>query len=333
MRQTRANRFIRTVAVAAALWGLMALLPSTGWASDSDCATCHEQLGKQFQATVHGRIAEWETLDGTVGCITCHGDGTAHMDAGGEPGKIRGFGDSTEVEALAEVCTTCHRSRGLHDWLGSSHQLNGVGCTDCHKVHENPGQVARMSETCMSCHADVQAQMQFPSHHPVREGHMSCTSCHNPHGSSAGMLKEEERPQELCYSCHSHLQGPYMFEHDPVFEGCDTCHSPHGSVANNLLVQNEPFLCLQCHELHFHAGLEGEETDTGEWYIPAFDPAVDAPGRRDQDTYPNGMMPIPNGASGYKQAFATKCTQCHTEVHGSDSPSQTVPGFGKGLIR
>ena len=53
------------------------------------------------------------------------------------------------------------------------------------------------------------------------------------------------------------------FEHEPVFEGCDGCHAPHGAVANNLLVQNEPFLCLQCHQPHFHSILEGFEGDYG----------------------------------------------------------------------
>ena len=60
--------------------------------------------------------------------------------------------------------------------------------------------------------------------------------------------------------------------------------------------------------------------------IRVFDPDTD------RDTYPDGM--VPNiGPSGFRQAFATKCTQCHTQVHGSDLPSQTVPGLGGGLTR
>ena len=61
-------------------------------------------------------------------------------------------------------------------------------------------------------------------------------------------------------------------------------------------------------------------------FDPEFDPDVDRP------TYPDGM--VPNiGPSGFRQAFTTKCTQCHTQVHGSDLPSQTVPGLGGGLTR
>ena len=39
-----------------------------------------------------------------------------------------------------------------------------------------------------------------------------------------------------------------------------TCHDPHGAMANNMLKQNEPFLCLQCHEMHFHAARAGQTT-------------------------------------------------------------------------
>jgi hypothetical protein len=33
------------------------------------------------------------------------------------------------------------------------------------------------------------------------------------------------------------------------------------------------------------------------------------------------------------RAFATKCTQCHNRIHGSDLPSQATSGHGGGLTR
>ena len=41
----------------------------------------------------------------------------------------------------------------------------------------------------------------------------------------------------------------------------------------------------------------------------------------------------PNGPEGMQMAFATKCTQCHPRVHGSDLPSQGITGNGKLLTR
>jgi hypothetical protein len=37
--------------------------------------------------------------------------------------------------------------------------------------------------------------------------------------------------------------------------------------------------------------------------------------------------------SSFQRAWTTKCTQCHFEIHGSDLPSQAVPGKGKALTR
>jgi hypothetical protein len=38
-------------------------------------------------------------------------------------------------------------------------------------------------------------------------------------------------------------------------------------------------------------------------------------------------------ARGFQMAYTTKCTQCHSQVHGSDLPSQSVSGSGKVLTR
>jgi DmsE family decaheme c-type cytochrome len=306
----------------------MAVVPAGAAEDPGDCATCHENLARSFRATTHGRIAAFEAHDGRTGCVTCHGDGAEHMDAGGDPTLIRSLDETTALQTTTEVCMNCHRAASLHDWAGSEHPLNQVGCTDCHEVHPTGDAVRTASEICMDCHTDVRAQFSYPSHHPLREGHMTCASCHDPHGSSIGLVRSDERPEEVCLSCHTQYSGPFLYEHEAVYEGCDSCHAPHGAVANNLLVQNEPFLCLQCHEMHFHAGLEAEEDD--EVYVPRYDPDREA---SDGESYPGGLVPNPWGESGYKRAFATRCTQCHTHVHGSDLPSQAVGGLGEGLMR
>ncbi|MCK4890743.1 MAG: cytochrome C, partial [Candidatus Aminicenantes bacterium] len=116
------------------------------------------------------------------------------------------------------------------------------------------------------------------------------------------------------YSCHADKRGPFVFEHAPVQEDCMSCHNPHGTVANNLLKQNEPFLCLQCHESHLHAGRIG---DTEARTLPS--------------TQYTSLQP--HGTEGWRRAFLTKCTQCHFKIHGTDDPSQTTSGRGKGMIR
>jgi hypothetical protein len=64
--------------------------------------------------------------------------------------------------------------------------------------------------------------------------------------------------------------------------------------------------------------------------VPVFDPNF--PDDTPRPTYEDGVPNRWRGA-GYRRAYTTKCTQCHTKVHGSDSPSQTVPSLGRGLTR
>jgi predicted CXXCH cytochrome family protein len=98
-----------------------------------------------------------------------------------------------------------------------------------------------------------------------------------------------------------------------VQEDCSTCHVAHGSVADHLLTANEPTICLQCHDFHFHSGYQG--SDELEVEVGGFE------------------RENPFGPQGFNIAFTTNCTQCHSRVHGSDLPSQTVPGMGRGLTQ
>jgi DmsE family decaheme c-type cytochrome len=82
--------------------------------------------------------------------------------------------------------------------------------------------------------------------------------------------------------------GPFVYEHGDVMENCTNCHTPHGSVNRRLLASAMPFLCLQCHN----------------------------PGHRS----------LLNSSQNQKPLFANRCTDCHSTIHGSDTPDNS--GFG-----
>ena len=270
------------------------------------CADCHDEVAASMTHQIHMRIQEFEVQGHAVGCVGCHGDGAQHMEEG-DPALIRTFADKTAEDAAA--CLSCHQSKGLPEWHASTHAMEDVTCFECHGIHEkrNP------NASCKSCHADSYAQFQLPSHHPVREGKMGCISCHDPHAASEAQLRHNDmRVNDLCYTCHQDKEGPFIFEHEPVVEDCTLCHQPHGSVADNLLTANEPMLCYQCHEPHFHAAL----------FSP--DGHIDIGGTE----YDN-----PFGELSMNRAFTTKCSQCHYKIHGSDLPSQTLTSGGRGLVR
>ena len=301
------------------------------------CADCHEETCKPFEKTIHGRIAPFETAGLGTGCETCHGGGSLHVESE-DPADIICFGELTPAQQ-SRICLDCHT---MFHWAGSEHYLNNIGCLQCHKMHSPVGDnlLAKAEpKGCYACHTDIQAKVQYPSHHPIREGKMDCSDCHDPHGSAIGnLLKTDERLNDLCLTCHASKQGPFVFEHPPVVEDCTICHSPHGTIPNNLLKQNEPFMCLQCHELHFHAGKIG-------WDKNLDTPVAEYPYKGNENFPYTGYQVNPDNNEKYreahdrsnraafKMAWTTKCTQCHFRVHGSDLPSQAVPGQGKALTR
>lgn len=308
-----------------------------GWET---CADCHDVVSDGFERTVHGRLADFELRDEGSGCEGCHGPGSLHADTG-EPEHIRSFANLSAEES-AGACLACHASGTTMEWAGSAHDMGDVACADCHAAHEARSVLAEAlpreamvryaqrlnthagappatgmvgassTETCFECHGELRAKFAYASHHPVSEGFMTCASCHLEDGAIHGNTPVIDATRELCTSCHGAQEGPHIFEHSPVEEDCTICHDPHGAVANNLLAQNEPFLCLQCHEQHFHGARVGA---TSPVYIKS------------------GGSDNPNGTLGFMGAFNTRCTSCHPAIHGSDLPSLSITGKGGALVR
>ncbi|WP_245540440.1 GSU2203 family decaheme c-type cytochrome [Thermodesulfatator atlanticus] len=322
--------------------------PGAEYVGSETCLECHEDRTLDAKHNVHMRLANYEAPGYQVGCEGCHGPGSVHVDAMGEDETEKGlaaiirFGEEGfHGEEASAVCLTCHADGETMHFAGSAHAEHDVDCLACHKVHDNPRPLLlaqKEFDLCSKCHRDVQAKMFFISRHPVKEGHMTCGDCHNPHGTGnpiPGMLRTEERLNDLCLTCHTRYQGPFVFEHDPVIEDCTICHDPHGAVANNLLKQNEPFICLQCHEAHFHATRDNAQPG---FVFPDDTVINDAAGTGTdpvlfKDPYTGETPQIVSSAHGWQKSFLTKCTQCHQQVHGSDLPSQSLPSRGMGLTR
>lgn len=269
-------------------------------------AACHthDGLAVFLERSVHGQQLNQGTGLPLFDCETCHGGGSLAIEnaAAEKRCDTTQFVRLTELpaEARSLLCLKCHTALSephLQNWAGGSHATSGVSCPDCHKLHQSTEQKPtgkKIAETCFGCHAEVQAETAYFSRHPIREGKMTCVACHAPHGSPNDQMLRTTDTETLCFKCHAAQAAPALFEHGGTAEGCATCHRPHGSPFRDLLTLQEPFLCLQCHTSDAH----GDVDDT----------------------------------TLKRQAFFTRCTNCHSQTHGTDVRSAR-PGSSPDFLK
>jgi DmsE family decaheme c-type cytochrome len=264
------------------------------------CLGCHNDPGvTSIFRTKHARPNDPRGPFGHGGlqCEACHGPGGAHAGAGGGPlAGMVDFGAKASAPAAKQnaQCLSCHQSNAAQHWASSAHAASDVACASCHTLHaaKDPVQVAATQiEVCSTCHQAQHADLNKPSHHPLREGKMACTACHSPHGSTAPAQLVKNTVNETCTSCHAEFRGPFLWEHQPVTEDCSNCHNAHGSVQAALLKMRPPFLCQTCHEGAGHPSIV------------------------------NTPQGLPGGGAPSTYLLAGGCTNCHSQIHGSNHPS------------
>lgn len=273
----------------------------------------HDKIRTWFEGSTMGAQLSPASGMPVVDCESCHGPGSFAIE-GITPEKVeedRRQGKQTECNyktlldinnlpsgAKSLLCLNCHSSHALfnlHNWNAGKHAQNDVSCSCCHPVHTGadlttrPGDVYEMCLT--KCHQNVRADFYLPSHHSIGR-RIFCNDCHEPHGGITGKLLRKDTVKQTCGQCHREKEGPFLYEHADNTDDCITCHHPHGSVNNNLLQAKDPFLCLQCHMGHTVTAVGG--------------------GGSSRES---------------KGAYFTRCTDCHSEIHGTDNPSAS--GIGR----
>lgn len=295
---------------------------------DAKCTGCHDEADEPTGAatmlelnpsvlsigkTRHGTTADKRTPT----CTDCHGESNDHRLHKGsdKPPKVdRSYrkGTTTAAEDRNNSCMTCHQkdSKRSH-WAGSTHQTQDVACNSCHQVHSKRDKVRNkvtQAEVCFTCHKEQRAQYQRPSRHPILEGKVACSDCHNVHGSIGPKLVKRDSVNETCFTCHMEKRGPFVRPHEPVSEDCSICHNPHGTTAEFLLKQRPPFLCNECHSPH-----------------GANMPQLAGQGAASQ--------PASIGRVGVNYTQGRGCVNCHTQVHGSNNPTNSTRTTPQYLLR
>lgn len=283
------------------LFGLLGSAWSAEPVGAALCVTCHDEEDlPDMSKSAHGFTADKRAPD----CISCHGPSPTHANKPAgvserpHPDRMFTKKSTTPANERSAACLTCHNKdakRAL--WAGSQHDAADIACNSCHKIHANSDKIlskTTQTEVCYSCHKEQRSQMSKPSHHPVPEGKMTCSDCHNTHGSAGPKLVKRDSINDTCYTCHAEKRGPFVHQHEPVAQDCSTCHYSHGSSVPGILKARAPILCQQCHTPHSAANV---------------------------GTIALGSVGL--NAVGMWQGRS--CMNCHTQVHGSNNPSTTLP--------
>lgn len=273
------------------------LADSTYVRDNNKCLECHEEFMKDYNRTAHSRAAHTMKEND---CESCHGPLSKHLTAPRRrPSIAVSFKKERGLTAAQKnsVCLQCHEKGKTALWSASPHDRADIACSDCHNIQK--GMLSTLAkqnkfDLCVKCHVEYRAKAQKSSHMPMREGKVLCTDCHNPHGSFTPKLITANSVNEKCYECHTEKRGPFLWEHPPVAENCLNCHDPHGSNLAFLLNRKPPQLCQQCHDTPGHRSflLSGKALPGG------------------GDFAANGRYLVQKG-----------CTNCHSQIHGSNHPS------------
>lgn len=235
--------------------------------SAASCVLCHEEKGKHWPETTHGRAAAKIGMT----CTSCH--------------IVRGL-HATKVTAenSVERCGQCHfaspegaasprQEGGMTSllnraaWQEHGHGKGGLSCLECHSIHQSATASTETmlkvagKELCLRCHQAVAAH-RSPKIDQEAVKTKNCTVCHDPHGGEKGIVLRELGGRAWDFQ--------KTYKHKPVVEGrCNDCHAAHvvifGRVSEEnieelqgqveraggktaLLTADRSRLCEKCHE-------------------------------------------------------------------------------------
>lgn len=269
-----------------------------GASEEMTCADCHEDEAKAFATNPHVHSKGKGSGPNAV-CESCHGDGTAHMEGGGDAALIK----LPKGADGSETCVTCHNvaslKRAAANHTGAHANAANVNCLSCHAVHKaephSPHLLANNQlALCSSCHATQASSFRNkPFAHKLGKGGMECSSCHDPHARPGRENLRTVAGSDLpCVGCHTDKRNAHVYEHGANAVGdCLSCHEAHGSVnPKQLRRATVAQLCLECHSTVSVATIGSQP--------PAFH-NVSSP------RYQN-------------------CTTCHVAIHGSNRSPQLL---------
>ena len=265
----------------------------------------HDKIKQDFDASTMGAQLSKKSGMPIVDCESCHGPGSLAV-ADITPEKVaedakhgkqtacdyKSLIDLKDLPAPAQslICLKCHSGASnfnLHNWNAGSHAINDVSCFECHKVHMGPDLTVRKAEM-----------------------------------------------ENMCERCHQEVKAEFaMPSHHPIHEKkifCTNCHEPHGSSSEKQLRKpTVKEVCTQC-----HADKEGpflyEHAENTEDCSSCHSPHGSVNNNLLKVAVPflclQCHIPHTPSTAANKGRYYTRCTDCHTQIHGTDIPSRGGKG-------
>lgn len=266
----------------------------------------HDDKKQNLDASTMGIQLYEKTGMPLVDCETCHGPGSLAIEGitrekvekDAQEGKQTACNYETLIsiknlpaQAKSLICLKCHTATAdfnLHNWNAGAHNISDVACSDCHDIHAGPDLRVEPNETT-----------------------------------------------ELCQKCHPETRVEFSLpSRHPVPEKrvfCTNCHESHGTINDNLLRRSTiKDTCSYCHSEKAGPFLF-EHAENTEDCTSCHSPHGSVNNNLLTISEPFLCMQCHAGhrtstTSTTKQEFYTRCTDCHSQIHGTDIPGATGTG-------
>ena len=236
----------------------------------------------------------------------------------------------------AEACFDCHDSFEGHFASSSAHG----DCETCHgpaQLHEHTARASDIgypsNEDCAACHQiGRKTLLRWSTSTHARSG-VLCSDCHDTRNREPWNLRGADElgktilpragaSTHTCAPCHQEVVAQLALpSHHPVAEGMLDCTDCHGAHSDRAVRHGPPTrVCVECHQevagpwIWEHAPVN---EDCGYCHVP-HGASADFLLEPNQPAACISCHSIAtSGAVHDPYAFATRCTDCHSAVHGS----------------
>lgn len=202
-------------------------------AAHEGCIKCHASRVESVDNSTH----RLKLIEPSIGCESCHGPGTLHVQERTSEVSVAGAFDDTIVhpgklsrELNESICARCHlRGAGWSNVRGRSSDdfRPGLLMTDF-----------RVDFAPQNSTGEMKVVGHFEQMHASRcyieSDTLTCTTCHNPHASPSAGTKAEYYRQK-CLECHEPktngcgLPEPERLVKSPT-DNCVICHMPESGT-------------------------------------------------------------------------------------------------------